>query len=145
VKASVVYFFFCHVIIRYHLSVTLTVTCICRGSRNSPSSQPWRLFLVRGQLAGETYLKVIHLFLNYFTSLNNFFIFCPVKVLVAADTLFTYLFYLFQSHIYNHIHNHIHTVHSSISIRRGLSPFLHCLLLGVGTSRDSTRACHTVG
>ncbi len=29
----------------------------------------------------------------------------------------------------SYIFNHIHTVHSSISIRRGLSPFLHYLLL----------------
>ncbi len=51
----------------------------------------------------------------------------------------------------SYIHNHIHTVHSFISIRRGLSPFLHCLFYSeVKKSLGCpdvmwTRACHTAG
>ncbi len=41
--------------------------------------------------------------------------------------LHSFLFIL--SYSVSYIYNHIHTVYSSISIRRGLSPFLHCLLL----------------
>ncbi len=48
------------------------------------------------------------------------------KGLVLAATLFLFILPASVSYIYNHIH----TVHSSISIRRSLSPFLHCLLLG---------------
>jgi hypothetical protein len=55
------------------LEIIFTVS-LYRGSRNSPSSQPWRLFLVRGQLAGETYLKVVHVYSQLFYFLNNFFI-----------------------------------------------------------------------
>ncbi len=46
------------------------------------------------------------------------------KGLVVA-AFFLYLFFMFQFH-QNH---HVRTAHSSISIRRSLSPFLHSLLL----------------
>ncbi len=52
---------------------------------------------------------------------------------------------------FSYIHNHIHTVHSFSSIRRGLSPFLHCLFRSEGKTSLGcragiwTRACHTAG
>ncbi len=36
-------------------------------------------------------------------------------------TLFVYFSYFYNIHSYNHIH----TIHLSVAIRRGLSPFLH--------------------
>jgi hypothetical protein len=46
----------------------------------------------------------------------------------CAQKKYLSLFFLFILS-FSYIQNHIHTVQSFISIRRGLSPFLHCLLL----------------
>jgi hypothetical protein len=68
-----------------------------------------------------------------------------LKVWWHDDTLFVYFLYFM---IYIHSFNHIHTIHLSVAIRRGISPYLHRWLAQWETSlwcraEDRTRACLT--
>lgn len=61
------------------------------------------------------------------------------------------LFLFILSFTVTYIHNYIRTIHSSISIRRGLSPFPHCTCAQWGKTSLGcraeiwTRACRTAG
>ncbi len=85
-------------------------------------------------------------FQRHFFYINTF-----LEIRVQSDM---YFFLFIFSFSVSYIYNHIHTVHSSISIRRGLSPFIHYLLL-IGKNGQKpllgrlaeirTQACHRVG
>ncbi len=89
----------------------------------------------------------------YSQKMDHFIHFSKSKNLFLANILKVWwqlpLFLFILS--FSYIHNHIHTVYSFIYIRRGLSPFLHCLFRSEGNTSLRcragiwTRACHTAG